>query len=129
MPSTTSKFQLREANPTCAVLTCQGSLSWEDRELLAHQVQEYLQHHPNISALVADVGAVDFVNSAGLGALFQLNRRLCGRGGQLLLANVPPQLLRVFRAIGLDRIARVEPDVETAVASLAAPDDQPAGTP
>jgi anti-anti-sigma factor len=114
-------FLMREASPTALVLTCQGGLSWEERDVLAHQVNEYLQQRPSVIGLVADMADVDFVNSAGLGALFQLNRRLRDRGGRIVFANVPPQLLRVFRAVGLDRLAGVEGSVEAALQLLTEP--------
>ena len=61
------------------------------------------------------VKQVEFVNSAGLGALFQLVQRLRQRGGMLALANVPPNLVRLFRAVGLARVARISDSVESAL--------------
>lgn len=119
MQDSASKFDIRDATPTAMVLTCQGGLSWEEREMLAHHIGDYLQNRPAVTGLVADMSAVDFVNSAGIGALFQLNRRVRERGGRLVFANVPPQLLRVFRAVGLDRLVGMEVTVETALAKLA----------
>ena len=117
------RFLMREATPTAMVLTCQGGLSWEERDVLAHHIGEYLQQRPTVTALVADMTAVEYVNSAGLGALFQLNRRLRDRGGRLVFANVPPQLLRVFRAVGLDRLTGIEQNVEAALDQLEGPAD------
>ncbi len=138
MHATSPKFQVHEAGPTTWVLTCQGGLSWEDRELLANHVAQYLQQCPTVTGLVIDLAGVEFVNSAGLGALFQLQQRLRARGGRMVFANVPPILLRVFRAVGLDRIAGVQPNVEAGLTWLTGqpcPDttegkpDQPAAFP
>lgn len=126
MHTTSAKYQLVEADPNALVLTCQGVLSWEDRDMLALEVQQVLQQRPDLHGLVADLAAVEFANSAGLGALFQLNRRLRDCGARLVFASVPPQLVRVFRAVGLDRLAQMQPDVNAALASLAQPDENTA---
>jgi len=75
MQDSLTKFQIREVDSTSLVLTCHGGLSWEDRELLAGEVQRYLEPRSSITGLVLDMAKVEFVNSAGLGALFQVTRR------------------------------------------------------
>ena len=121
MHSPGTKFELREINPACLLLTCAGGLSWEDRDVLANEVEHYLQPRPALTGVVLDLAAVQFVNSAGLGALFQLIRRIRERGGQLVFANVPPTLLRMFNAVGIDRITSIATDVNAAMALLAGP--------
>lgn len=121
MHSPGTKFELRQINPACALLTCAGGLSWEDRDVLAHDVEQFLQPRPALTGLVLDLGAVAFVNSAGLGALFQLIRRIRDHGGRLVFTSVPPTLLRMFNAVGIDRIAGIAPDVTAALALLAEP--------
>jgi anti-anti-sigma factor len=119
MHRTGTKFELREINPTCLLLTCAGGLSWEDRDVLANEVEHYLQPRPALTGVVLDLAAVQFVNSAGLGALFQLIRRVRERHGRLVFANVPPTLLRMFAAVGIDRMAGIGTDVKAALALLA----------
>ncbi|MCH8806744.1 MAG: STAS domain-containing protein [Planctomycetes bacterium] len=109
------KFEMREAGPGRLVLTATGGLSWEDRELLAASVEEHFAGRDSIQGVVMDLARVEFVNSAGLGALFQLVQRLRQRGGTLALANVPPTLVRLFRAVGLARVARIGDSVESAL--------------
>lgn len=114
-----TKFELREISPTCLLLTCAGGLSWEDRDVLANEVAHFLEPRPALTGVVLDLAAVQFVNSAGLGALFQLIRRVRERGGRVVFANVPPTLLRMFHAVGIDRMAGIGADVKAAVALLA----------
>lgn len=109
------KFELRDAGPGRLVLTATGGLSWEDRELLAASVEEHFGGRDTVQGVVMDLARVEFVNSAGLGALFQLVQRLRQRGGTLALANVPPNLIRLFRAVGLARVARIGDSVENAL--------------
>jgi anti-anti-sigma factor len=121
MPETSTKFAMRAADAAHAVLTCTGGLSWEDREVLADEVGRFLDQNPATTGLVVDLGAVTFVNSAGLGALFQLVGRLRARQGRLAFANSSPLVARMFTAVGMDRIADIGADVPAALKRLAEP--------
>ena len=118
MQSTSAKFQLHEPTPGFLVLTCRGGLSWEDRELLSASVEQHLVGRKTVQGLVIDMSEVDFVNSAGLGALFQLAQRLRSRGGQLAFASIKPAVQRLFSAVGMDRLAKGMDDVPSALALL-----------
>jgi len=115
------KFDLHEASPGCVVLTCQGGLSWEDRELLAATVEQCLAGRSTLRGLVLDMTGVEFVNSTGLGALFQLVQRLRSRGGQLAFAAVPPTIRRLFATVGMERLAKLADSVAEALDMLAQP--------
>ncbi len=121
MQDTRAKFQIHEAAPGCLVVKCSGGLSWEDRDLLAESIDQCLGEQQQIKGLVLDMARVTFVNSAGLGALFQLVERVRSHGGELILACVPPALLRLFRAVGLNRTVRMADDVNSGVRLLNEP--------
>lgn len=120
MQSMSAKFALREIGPGCLLLTCQGGLSWEDREVLAAGIERFLHGGNPIRGLIADMAGVNFVNSAGLGALFQLVQRMRSRSARLVFVNVPPQIERLFATVGLTRLADIAPDVDTAWQTLPA---------
>lgn len=111
-------FELREASPEAIVLTCRGSLSWQQRDQLAANVADYLAPRQSMRGLVLDMGAVDFVNSAGLGALFQVAREVRSRGGEVVFANVTPIIHRLLTTVGMLRVAHCERDVDDAVDRL-----------
>jgi anti-anti-sigma factor len=113
------KFELREASPGYLVLTCRGGLSWEEREHLAATVEQYLVGRPSLHGMVLDMGAVEYVNSAGLGALFQVVQRVRSRGAQLAFANVPPAIHRLLTTVGMVRLAAIAPDTDAALIQLA----------
>jgi anti-anti-sigma factor len=106
------KFELRETSPGFVVLTCHGGLSWEDRELLAASVEQYVIGRESPRGLVLDMTGVEFVNSAGL------VQRVRGRGGRLAFAAVPPTILRLLNTVGMDRLARFADSVSEALALL-----------
>ena len=66
--------------------------------------------------LVLALGAVDFLDSSGLGAVVSSARAL--RPDQALALAAPgPEVARVFRLTRMDRLFPLHPDVETALAA------------
>ena len=86
-----------------AVLTCSGNIGWEDRDNLLNRLVETIAGAEQ-PELVMDFEAVDFVNSAGLGALLQAAKLVADRAGRLVITKVPPHLLRLFNNVRLDRL-------------------------
>jgi anti-anti-sigma factor len=54
-----------------------------------------------------DFARLEYVSSAGLGALLKTQKRLAAAGG-LTLVNVNPHIMDVFRYSGFDQIFRIE---------------------
>ena len=70
--------------------------------------------------IVTDFTAVDYTSSAGLRALLETVKETRQQGGDLRLAAVQPDVLRVLELSGFTHILKLFPDVETAVASFPA---------
>jgi len=68
--------------------------------------------------VVADLDAVEFIDSAGLGVLVGLFKMTHRSGRQLLLAGVRAEILEVMEVVRLDRIFAFADDVPTAVERL-----------
>ena len=49
--------------------------------------------------VLLNMNAVNYVSSAGLGAIFNLMKKLKENGGELLLCNLQPQIKKVFEII------------------------------
>jgi stage II sporulation protein AA (anti-sigma F factor antagonist) len=56
-----------------------------------------------VDSLVIDLGAVTFVDSAGLNAIAQCRRRLEDQDSALVLANVPLTLQKLMQSAGTTR--------------------------
>jgi anti-anti-sigma factor len=128
MQATTVKFEVHDQNDGCFLVRCHGGLSWEDRDVLAASVDDHIGDCAALRGVVLDLSTVEYVNSAGLGALFQLVRRLRERHARLVFANTPPTLSRLFKIVGLDTVGELCEDVEAALATLRrspAPQPQP----
>ncbi len=70
--------------------------------------------------LVGDFGRVDYTSSAGLRALLETVKETRRHGGDLRLAGVQPDVLRVLELSGFTHILKLFPDIESAVASFPA---------
>lgn len=120
MQESPTKMEMRPGDPGVLILTCHGDLSWEDRDHLSECVGRHFNGAAEVNGVIMDLTGVEHINSAGLGALFQLTRLLRGKGGVLMLANASAMLVRVFRTIGLDRLAQISESVQSAAGILAA---------
>jgi anti-anti-sigma factor len=70
--------------------------------------------------IVADLSGVDYTSSAGLRALLETVKETRRGGGDLRLASVTPEVLRVLDLAGFTGILKLYPDPDAAVASFQA---------
>ena len=70
--------------------------------------------------LVGNLASVDYTSSAGLRALLETVKDARQHGGDLRLAAVRPEVLRVLELSGFTSILQVFVDVDAAVASFTA---------
>lgn len=68
--------------------------------------------------LVADLGDVDYTSSAGLRALLSTVKATRRSGGDLRLACIQPNVLKVLELSGFTTILKLYDDTDTAVASF-----------
>ena len=64
--------------------------------------------------IVVDLGAVQFMDSSGLGALIAGLKKARQSSGDLRIAAVTPQVATVLRLTNLDRVLRAHESVEAA---------------
>lgn len=113
------KFEFQDVADGYFLIVCRGELCWEDRATLVPEVERQLQERPTPAGIILDLGAVNFVSSAGVGALFLLIQTARARGLAVAFAQVPTRIVRIFEAVGLDRLALLGPTVLGACAELA----------
>ncbi|MBL8878469.1 MAG: STAS domain-containing protein [Phycisphaerales bacterium] len=123
MQSPATKFELTEYAPGCLLMRCSGGLSWEDRNQLAECVERRIAADTSCRGLIVDLETVEFINSAGLGALFQLAQRLRSQGRRLILARAQATFTRLFQLAGLTRLARTADSFDDAARAMAQNDD------
>jgi anti-sigma B factor antagonist len=69
--------------------------------------------------LVLDLGQVEFVDSSGLGAIVSCLKRI-GPRGNLAIAGAGGAVAKLFALTRMDKVFALHPDVDTAVAKMAA---------
>jgi anti-sigma B factor antagonist len=68
--------------------------------------------------LLLDFSSVDHLSSAALGMLININNRVKKKNGQLRLANIKQQILEVFLLTKLNKLFRILPSRDEALASF-----------
>jgi anti-sigma B factor antagonist len=70
--------------------------------------------------LVADLRTLEYSSSAGIRVFLGLAREMRQRGGDFRIAAVQPQVEKIFKLSKFDKIVRIFPDLEKALASFEA---------
>ena len=101
-----------------AIVTIDGSVDGSTAGDLVSSLRQ--QVTAGSVQLVADLAGVDYTSSAGLRALLETVKEARLHGGDLRLAAVRREVLRVLDLSGFTSILQVYPDVDSAVASFPA---------
>jgi anti-anti-sigma factor len=64
----------------------------------------------NASRLILDLKNLTYINSSGLGELIRCQDVLKGRGGDMVLTVVPPEVIRTIKIIGFHTLINIFPD-------------------
>lgn len=68
--------------------------------------------------LLISFANVDHLSSAALGTLITINNRIRGKGGQLRLANIDPQIYEVFVITRLNKLFSIHENTDAAIKSF-----------
>jgi anti-sigma B factor antagonist len=68
--------------------------------------------------VVLDISRIEFFDSAGMGALLGIQKRVAQAEGRLVLTGQSRAVREVFQMVGFDLVFDVQPDVPLAVAAL-----------
>ncbi|MGH2270823.1 STAS domain-containing protein [Anaerohalosphaeraceae bacterium U12dextr] len=86
------KLQQIDKNTVKIILV--GQINSDTYEALDHQIQELIQK--KISTVILDLADVDFISSAGVGAIIKAKMSMMRYYGELALVNPQPQIRKVF---------------------------------
>ncbi len=86
------KIQQVDKNTIKIILS--GQINSDTYEALDRQINELVQK--KISTIILDLADVDFVSSAGVGAIIKAKMSLMRYYGELALVNPQPQIRKVF---------------------------------
>lgn len=69
--------------------------------------------------VVVDLSGIQFIDSAGCGALLQFHKQLLSKGGGLKVCCVTPPVRALFELVRMQRVLEIHPDREQALRSFA----------
>jgi anti-anti-sigma factor len=72
---------------------------------------------PGVTVVIADLMVTDFCDCAGINSLMQASRKASASNAELRLAVRSVAVLRVLELLGADRVLRVYPDLDAALAA------------
>ena len=98
------------------ILALSGSIDALTAPQISDQISALTASGKN--KLVADFSGVDYTSSAGLRVLLGGVKETRALGGDLRLAAVQPEVLKVLKLSGFTTIMKLFEDVDTAVASF-----------
>ncbi|MFJ4961733.1 Anti-sigma-B factor antagonist [Streptomyces sp. ADI96-02] len=98
------------------VLTLSGELDYHTSARLREALNEIPLETG--TGLVIDLSGLTYCDSTGITLLVTAYQRAQATGAQLSLAGSSPDLLRVFRIVGLDQVFVLQPTTEEAINAL-----------
>lgn len=115
MPEVEAKLTISKQGDVCVV-------DFEDRKILEevviNQILERLTDlvaSESVPRLLLNFRKVEHLSSAALGVLITLNRQVNRRNGQLVLANIHPQIYEVFKITQLNRLLNIQGTTDEAL--------------
>lgn len=106
-----------EPRGTVSVVIIKGSVDSQTAEIVLAELTAHVD--AGHIQLVADLDGVDYTSSAGLRALLSTVKATRRGGGDLRLARVHPNVLKVLELSGFTSILKLYEELDTAVASFA----------
>ena len=97
------------------VIAVDGRIDSTTSKQLEDMLPERVQATPRV---LLDMGAVQYVSSAGLRVLLKGAKSARSTGHDLVLTGLLPQVHEVFQVIGFDSLFRILPDRAAAMAAL-----------
>ena len=99
------KIQITQTRPGIVTVSPEGSIDANTSSTLESEVRRILAG--NVKTLILDMAGVDFISSAGIGAVTKAKVTLKRQGGDLAMINVQPQVIKVFEIMRLKSVLNV----------------------
>ena len=113
----TSEASVEACGPGRFVLKCPPEMAWHARVELVGTLTGAIGGQMPIE-LILDLSGVEFLNSAGIGAIFSVRKHVIGGGGKVVMCNVRPIIRRLLNTVNLPALMPVLPDLGGAHAQL-----------
>jgi len=98
------------------ILRLDGALDAYSFPRLEHAFDQLREKQRN--RIVLDCANLDYINSASLGALIGVARRVREQGGDLKLAALTPKIFSIVELLGFDKLLQIYSDPQLAVSKF-----------
>ena len=95
------------------ILRCPAEMAWRARTELVEALVASAGHVAP-AEVILDLKGVEFLNSAGIGALFSVRRHVTDRGGQVVLCNAKPTVVRLLSTVNVPAVIPIVSDLDEA---------------
>jgi len=106
----------QESRDRVQIVRLQGSLDMYSFPRLEAQLQALFQQ--NRHCVILDCNHLDYIGSAGLGALIGFAKQAREHNGDLKLLNVPERIYKIIELLGFTKVLQVFNAEDTAIASF-----------
>ena len=103
-------------NPNVKFATLRGRLDVASSDEAGAELMDALDQ--SAGGLIVDLGAVDFISSAGLRVLLRVRKRADGSGKGMAIIRAQPAVYKIFKVSGLDAVLRFFEHETEALADL-----------
>jgi len=107
----------KEASGTVELLRLTGSLDMYSFNRLESQINALFQQGRH--EIVLDCQALDYIGSAGLGALIGFAKQAREHNGDVKLLNVPDRILKIIELLGFTKVLEVHNNEQAVLDSFA----------
>lgn len=84
-----------------------GEIDHHTAKQMRERIDEAIEFYmPTL--LIMDFGRVTFMDSSGIGLVMGRYRTLQKKGAKLNLTNLPPNIYKVMKLAGIERLAKIE---------------------
>lgn len=83
-----------------------GGLNYENSGNFQSELEELFNEHP-MAVITLDLYFLDFVGSSGIGAFVQSIKRMNETRKRILLSNVKPEFLKVFKLYNFEEMQEI----------------------
>ncbi|MGB2819929.1 MAG: STAS domain-containing protein [Phycisphaerae bacterium] len=98
---------------TATVVRMRGSAGMREADYLRDQLE--LLAESAVRTIVLDLAELEFISSAGLGAILSARAKARPHGGEIRLINPRPFVLRILETTRLDHLFAILPSLQDAL--------------
>lgn len=106
------EFEYEEVNGICVVSTPHMDLDASNSDEFKKIAGQYAQGR---SKVIMDLSGIGFMDSAGLGAILSIFKKVRADGGEFRVCGLSDEVKALFELVRMQRLFEVYPDKESAV--------------